>query len=458
MKRYIIAMIFMASLLTGCKSLYGNYERPADVKTDGLMREQNADTSGADSISLSWRQLFKDPRLVALIDSGLRHNADLQTARLRTEEAKATLQASKKALLPSVGFSPQGQVNSFDGGKAVKTYSIDLSASWEADAFGSLRNKKKGNEMALYQQLAYTQAVQTQLIATIAESYYTLEMLDRELIITRQTADTWEEYVRSLRLMHENSSTSSSAIQQNEASLLSARHSIEALQQQIHEQENSLSTLVGRPAGNIERGSIDNPMMADIQSFGPINCRMLGHRPDVRQKEYALAGCFYDVNAARSAFYPNITLSGSAGWTNSNGGMIVNPGKMLLSAVASLTQPIFNKGRNVANLKIAQAQYEEAKVSFTQSLLDAGEEVNNALTQYQTAKRKQQIDSQRIDRLQEALQSTTLMEQNSNETNYLDVLTARQSLLSGQLSQIEDLFSEIESVISLYHALGGGVR
>lgn len=458
MKRYIIAMIFMASLLTGCKSLYGNYKRPADVKTDGLMREQNADTSGADSISLSWRQLFKDPHLVALIDSGLRHNADLQTARLRTEEAKATLLASKKALLPSVSFNPQGQVSSFDGGKAVKTYSADLGASWEVDAFGSLRNKKKGSEMALYQQLAYTQAVQTQLIATIAESYYTLEMLDRELIITHQTADTWEEYVRSLRLMHENSSTSSSAIQQNEASLLSVRHSIEALQQQIHEQENSLSTLVGRPAGNIERGSIDNPMMADIQSFGPINCRMLGHRPDVRQKEYALAGCFYDVNAARSAFYPNITLSGSAGWTNSNGGMIVNPGKMLLSAVASLTQPIFNKGRNVANLKIAQAQYEEAKVSFTQSLLDAGEEVNNALTQYQTAKRKQQIDSQRIDRLQEALQSTTLMEQNSNETNYLDVLTARQSLLSGQLNQIEYLYSEIESVISLYHALGGGIR
>ena len=298
MKRYIIAMIFMASLLTGCKSLYGNYKRPADVKTDGLMREQNADTSGADSISLSWRQLFKDPHLVALIDSGLRHNADLQTARLRTEEAKATLLASKKALLPSVSFNPQGQVSSFDGGKAVKTYSADLGASWEVDAFGSLRNKKKGSEMALYQQLAYTQAVQTQLIATIAESYYTLEMLDRELIITRQTADTWEEYVRSLRLMHENSSTSSSAIQQNEASLLSVRHSIEALQQQIHEQENSLSTLVGRPAGNIERGSIDNPMMADIQSFGPINCRMLGHRPDVRQKEYALAGCFYDVNAA----------------------------------------------------------------------------------------------------------------------------------------------------------------
>lgn len=192
MKRLSINLLIIVLLggLTGCKSLYSNYSRPADIQTSGLMREATESTDSS-VCTLSWRQVFRDPLLAQIIDSALSGNSDLQTARLRTEEAKATLQASKKAFLPSLSFAPQGQVSSFGGDKAAKTYSLDLSAQWEADAFGSLRNQKKESEMSLAEYRAYNQAVQTQLIATVAESYYTLEMLDKELQITQETVDTW---------------------------------------------------------------------------------------------------------------------------------------------------------------------------------------------------------------------------------------------------------------------------
>ena len=438
-----------------CKSVYSTYERPSDVKADSLLRDTPVNDNDSDIKILSWRELFQDAHLVELIESGLQNNADIHTARLKTEEAKATLSASKKAFLPSLSFAPQGQISSFDGDKANKTYPFDLSSDWEVDAFGSLRNQKKQSEMSLAESETYTQAVQTQLIATIAESYYTLEMLDREYQITEETVKTWEEYVHSLKVLWENSSTTSAALEQNEASLLSARHSMLALQQQIHEQENALSTLVGNPAGSIDRGNIDDHGVS--QTEFNIQCSMLSNRPDVRRKEYQLAQCFYGVNAARSAFYPNITLKGSAGWTNSNGGMIVNPGKILLSAVGSITQPIFNKGKNTANLKIAQAQYDEAKIAFSQSLLDAGEEANNALTAWQTAVKKQAIDKQQTAKLEKALNSTQLLMENGSSTTYLDVLTARQSLLSSIITEIEDKYSEIESIVKLYHSIGGGI-
>jgi NodT family efflux transporter outer membrane factor (OMF) lipoprotein len=369
----------------------------------------------------------------------------------------AALYASKKAILPSLSLSPQGQISSFDGGKAAKTYSVDLSSSWEIDAFGNLRNQKKQSAAYLKENEAYTQAIQTQLVATIAESYYTLLMLDRELEISEETVQTWKEYVKTLRALYEAGKTTSQAIAQNEATLLSTRNSMLTLKQRIHEQENALSTLIGMPAQSIKRSSLENTELSSSFLSG-VSLELLGNRPDVRQAEYQLEEYFYGVNKARSAFYPKITLSGSAGWTNSNGGLIVNPGKILLNAIGSLTQPIFNRGQNTANLKISEAQYEEAKIAFTQKLLDAGKEVNNALNSWQTATEKQLLDKQQIEKEQEALRSTMLLMENGSTTNYIDVLTARQSLLQSRLSNVEDKYSELESIIKFYQSLGGGVK
>lgn len=450
----LITTILCTSMLLGCKSVYSTYQRPADVKTDSIFRETPTNIQ-SDSTMMSWKDMFTDTHLKALIEKGLQSNADIQTARLKTEEAKAMLATSKKAFLPSLSLSPQGQISSFNGNSASKTYAVDLSSSWEIDAFGSLRNGKKKSEAYLKESEAYIQATQTQLIATIAESYYTLLTLDKEFDISEETVSTWEEYMKTLKALYEAGKSTAQAIAQNEASMLSTRNSMLTLQRQIHEQENALATLVGMPAQTIERSILEHTTLSSPLSSG-ISLALLCNRPDVRQAEYQLEKCFYGVNKARAAFYPSITLSGTAGWTNSNGGLIVNPGKILLSAIGSITQPIFNKGQNTSNLRISEAQYKEAEIAFSQKLLDAGEEVNNALTGWQTATAKLSLDKQQVEKEQEALRCTMLLMENGATTNYLDVLTARQSLLQARLSTVEDKYSELEYSIKLYQSLGGG--
>ena len=327
---------------------------------------------------------------------------------------------SKLSFLPSVSLNPEGTLSSYDGAKTSKTYSLGASASWEIDIFGSLRNAKKGSRAALEQSRAYQQAVQSQLIATIADTYYSLLMLDEQLDITRRTAKSWQETVQSLQALMRAGEQNQAAVAQAEASRLTAEQSVLSLEKQIKELENSLSTLVGIVPQAIERGKLSEAVFSEQLSVG-IPLQLLGKRPDVRQAEYALAEAFYATNQARSAFYPQITLSGSAGWTNNSGAAIVNPGNWLLQAVGSLTQPLFNKGKNIANLRIAKAQQEEALLAFQQSLLDAGAEVNNALTQWQTARQSLTLDEEKIEQLETALRSTRLLMQHGN-TNYLEVL------------------------------------
>lgn len=329
-------------------------------------------------------------------------------------------------------------------------------AEWEIDAFGGLRNAKKGSRAALEANRAYEQAVQTQLVATIAETYYSLLALDRKLDITRETAHRWEENVRTMKALKRAGERDDAAVAQAEASRLEAESAVLSLEKQIHELENSFSTLLGIVPTEIERGRLLELSFPEKLSVG-VPVQLLGRRPDVRQAEWQLAEAFYATNKARSSFYPQITLSGSAGWTNSSGAGIVNPGDWLLSAVGSLVQPLFNRGRNISNLKIAKAQQQETLVAFRQKLLDAGAEVNNALTQWQTARKSLELDRRKVETLETAVRSTQLLMEYGN-TNYLEVLTARQTLLQAQLTEVSDKYEEIQGVIGLYHALGGGSR
>lgn len=377
MKNKILITCLLASTLSSCH-IYRAYERPdAITVSDSLYRQPVTAEDTTSLASLSWKELFTDPQLQQLIEAGLAHNTDLGIARLKVKETEALLMTSRLSYLPSVSQTPQGTLTSLDGNKPSKTYNLAVSADWEIDLFGKLLNAKRGAQAALEQSEAYRQAVQTQLVATIANSYYTLLMLDEQLDITRRTADTWTESLRTMKAL--------------------------------------------KRAG--------------------------------QATEMAVA--YYATNSARSAFYPGITLSGSAGWTNAAGAAITNPGQWLLSAVGSLVQPLFNRGKNIANLKIAKAQQEEALLTFQQSLLDAGAEVNDALVQWQTARKRIQLDEQQCTSLQSALRSSELLMQYSSQ-NYLEVITARQALLQAELNTATDRFDEIQGVINLYHALGGG--
>lgn len=451
----IVFTLATTALLSSC-GIYSSYERPADIKTDNLYGAtvtESADSAGL--AALPWRSLFTDPTLQSLIEKGLQNNTDMRTAALGIEQAEASLKAAKLSFFPSFALAPQGGFNSVDWAKASKTYTIPLSASWQVDIFGSLRNAKKRAQVQLESSKAYKQAVQTQLIATIANYYYTLAMLDEQLNVSKATADIWKENIKTYKALMNVGQTTSAAVAQAEGNYYNVCAQIVDLEQQITEVENSFSTLLGETVSSIQRQSINDWKAPQSITVG-IPSYALANRPDVKNAELALASAFYSTNAARSAFYPALNLTGTLGWTNDLG-VIVNPGKWIWQAVGSLTQPIFQNGKLRANLKISKAQQEEAQLAFQQTLLNAGAEVNTAMAKIQNNTEKEELNDKRIASMEQAVKSTQLLMQNSS-TNYLEVLTAQQSLLSAQLSKISTQFAKIQGTIELYQALGGGAE
>ena len=448
----ILLLTTVTALLSSC-GIYTKYQ-PETTAPDNLYGEETAAVDTTNLGNVDWRELFTDPQLQALIEQGLESNTDYLSAQLRVEEAKATLLSAKLAFLPSFSLAPQGTASSFDKQKAAQSYSLPVTASWELDIFGRMRNAKRQAKALYAQSRDYQQAVRTQLIAGIANTYYTLLMLDEQLSLTQQTEQAWKETVTSAHALMEAGQYNEAGVSQMEATYYSVQTSVLDLKEQINQVENSLALLLAETPRHYERGTLSAQRFSQDLSVG-IPVQMLANRPDVRSAERSLEAAFYGTNQARSAFYPSIVLSGSAGWTNAAGSMIVNPGKFLASAVGSLTQPLFNRGQVIAQYRISKAQQEEARLSFEQALLNAGSEVNDALTACQTSREKTVLFDKQIVSLQKALKSTSLLMEHGT-TNYLEVLTARQTLLSAQLSQTANRFTEIQSVISLYQALGGG--
>lgn len=448
---YTFILLWAVCLMTGC-SIYKPYSRP-EVQTEGLYRDLEETRDTASIATLGWRNLFSDKNLQALIEKGLERNTNLRVAHIRVKAAEAVLMNARLSYLPSVVLTPDGSISGTEGAKAIKTYNLAASASWEIDLFGKVTNAKREALAALEGSRAYRQAVETQLIATIANSYYMLLMLDRQLIISEQTLITWKETEHSIEALKRAGKSNDAAVLQAKANRLALEASVVSIRKSIRETENVLSALLADTSHDIMRGALQKQQFPDTLSAG-LPIQLLANRPDVRQAEWNLAQAYYATNAARSAFYPSLTLSGSTGWTNNVGGVVVNPGSWLFSAVGSLMQPLFNKGTNIANLRQAKARQEEALLLFQQSLLDAGKEVNNALTRWQSARIRMDYVNQQIMTLQEAVRKTELLMQHTS-INYLEVLTARQRLLEAELTQAQDKFEEIQGVIDLYHAVGG---
>ena len=444
----IITKIFIATaflLMTSC-GLYKQYEREDMHFVDSLYRRMSVPTDSVSTASVSWDVMFTDPYLQDWIKTGLEYNTDLNIARLKVSEAEAALLAARWALLPGADFNMQGGLPG--------QFSASIGASWQADIFGSLRNAKRKAQAALEQSEAYRQAVQTQLVATIANSYYTLLMLDEQLNISTRTMKTWDESIRTLEALKRAGKTNEAAVLQAKANKLSVEANILILEKEILAVENSLCALLGLVPMPITRGTLTEQQLPQTLSAG-VPAELLSRRPDVRQAELALAQTFYSVNSARASFYPNVSLSGALGWTTGNGNIVLDPGSLITNLIASVTQPIFGRGINRARLQTAQAQHEQAAYRFRQSLLDAGVEVNNALTMWQTAQKRLELGKKQIVNLQAAVWNTQLLMKHGN-ADYLEVLTAQKNLLQAELTEASDRFDEIKSVINLYQALGGG--
>lgn len=463
MKKTVIYMALASVLLSGCKayhSLYDDYERP-EVKTDNVVRnpiDDNAYLSSADSTgfgNLPWRNVFTDANLQTIIERTLANNPDLLNAALNIDMAEAQLKAAKLAYLPSVAFAPQGSITHFGTHtKATQAYTLPIAASWNVDLFGNLRSQKKAAQVALLQTKDYELAVKTGLICNAANLYYTLLMLDKQMEIVadmqKLTKDTWD----MMKLQMELGRTRSTSVQSAEAAYYSVLTQSASLKGQIREVENSLSLLMGEPAHAITRSTLASQSLPESYAKG-VGINMLANRPDVHANEMALAQCFYGVETARSRFYPSITISPTGAFTNNNG--LVNPGKILLSLVGQLTQPIFANGQLKAGLRVAEAQYKQAYNTWQNSILSAGSEVSNALVQYNSADEKSKLEEKQIEVLKKNVEHTQLLFRQSSST-YLEVISAQQNLLNAEISKVQDDFSKMQAVVNLYYALGGGTN
>lgn len=443
---YKALIIIAAALSLSSCGLYKKYEREDMWFVDSLYRRIPASTDSLSTGTISWERMFTDPILQEWIQSGIDYNTDLNVARMKVKEAEAALMAARWALLPGADFSAQGGLPG--------SFSARADVSWQADIFGRLRNAKRKAQTALEQSKAYEQAVQTQLVATIANSYYTLLMLDEQLAISQRTLKTWDENIRSLEALKRAGKTNEAAVLQAKANKLNVEASVLTLEKEIIYVENSFCALLSILPERIERSTLAEQELPEELSTG-VPAALLSRRPDVKQAEFALAQTFYSTIDAKAAFYPDLRLSGALGWTTGAGNVVLDPGSLISNMIASVSQPIFGRGANKARLQAAQAQQEAAEWQFRQSILNAGVEVNSAITLWQTAKKRVELDKKQILNLQAAVWNTQLLMKHGNAT-YIEVLSAQKNLLAAELAEVADRFDEMQSVVNLYHALGGG--
>ena len=457
----VIPLLISLFVLTGCGT-YSNYHRQGSIINDSIVRSDLAQADASlftlhSSFPQGWREMFTEPRLVALIEEGLAHNSDLNIAKLHVDAAKASLRNAKGELFPSLELGAKGETGRFkNSGNDPQTeskFGFSAEASWEVDIFGKLQNAKKAAAANVEEQAAYVQAVQVELVATIATSYYQLEMYDAQIKDTRDIVNSWDESVRAQKALMAVGEATSDEVNLAEASKLVAEETLEALQLQMIEAENALCALLGRYSGHIERGDFLTSY-EQMPLIPQVNIQTLATRPDIRQAEAALKEAFYLTNEAKAALYPSLNLSGVIGWTN-DADEVVSPAGLLTKALGSLTQPVFANGKLRAEVKKAQAEQEEAKIAFRQAILEAGQEVNNVLASRQYAQRAIMLNSQQVDKLTDVLNATEKRMRYNSEINYLQVLLARQSLLEARLSLLSHRYELLESTIQLYKALGG---
>ena len=458
-------MIFMsAALLLASCGLYNKYERP-EVNATGLIRDAVVDTdtlavAPQDTASfgnLPWRSVFTDPQLQKLIEQGLERNANLQNAALTVKMYETMLTAAKLAFLPAItlgGSSPMGTIATLNTDPSVTTrsYSIPISASWTIDLFGNILSQKRSTQMKLLGYKDYQMAVRAQVISGIANSYYTLLMLDEQLRIVTEMGEMSKETWDMMKLQFKLGRMRSTSVQSAEAAYLATQTQANDFRRQIRATENALSLLIGQPGQQIPRSTLAEQSLPNEFAVG-VGVALLKNRPDVHNAEMNLAACFHDVQTARSKFYPNITIGASASFTNNNGNL--NPGKWLLSLFGSLTQPIFQRGALVAALKVSKLQYEQAFNTWQNSIISAGNEVSNALVNYRGYDDNSKIEAKRVEVLSKNVEDTKALYKSSG-SSYLEVLTAETQLLSAQLNKVSADFNKMQTVVSLYTALGGG--
>lgn len=463
-----ITVSLLVILVAGCGLVTKKYE---EVElTENQQEELYRDYQPEDSVNIAdipWQDFFSDEHLKGLIQEGLNKNYDLQNAILQISSAENTLRQSKMAFLPSLDFSPQITYNKTSKNSLnlpsnininlqTTTVSLGFSTNWEIEIWGKLSAAKRSAQAGWMKSVASQNAVRTALIATIADAYYTLLSLDKQLEITEETIAIREKTVIAMKALMEAGSVTGADVVQAESNLYAAQVSLPELKRSIRELENTLCVITAKPLQSIQRGKFDEQqLITDLKAGVPV--QMLANRPDVQAAELTFRQAFELTNVAKASFYPTLRLTaGSGGISALTTRTLLDPSSIFVNLIGGLTQPIFQRGQLKANHRNAKIAQEQAWNSFEKTLLTAGQEVTDALYAYDMAKEKQTIREKQVDALEKAVSFRMQLLEYSSNTNYTDVLTSEQSLIAAQLAAVSDKLQEYKAVIALYRSLGGG--
>lgn len=438
-----------------------DYTRPELEETDHLFRTDNLPADSLSMADISWKDLFSDSYLQQYINEGLQNNLDIRTAIQQILVTEAYLKQGKAGYLPTVSATAQMTHQELSGNSqfgslfsSLDQYELSGSLSWEADIWGKIRSNKRASEATYLQSVAAHKAVKTQLIASIATTYYQLLALDAQLKVTEQTVAAADSSVVTIKALKDAGQANQVAVDQNIAQYNNAKALLVDIKATIFKTENALNLLLGRSSQPIQRGSLENQnFYSDIKVGVPAT--LLSNRPDVIASEYGLINAFELTNVARSNFYPSLTLTANSGFQSLELDQLLNANSLFATLVGGLTQPIFNQRRIKTQHEVAKAQQEQALLAFKNTLLTAGNEVSNALYDYEAETEKFEYRQNEVEALRNAESNSEELLKNGY-ANYLDLLTARQSALSAELNLIDNKLQQMLSVINLYEALGGG--
>jgi len=450
-----MAVAASMTLSLGSCHIYKKYETPdSTALTAEYKQARQAEPDSAAFGNLLWEDVFTDPVLVDLISRALAENTSLRNAQLNVEIADAQLRGARLAYLPSLALTPNGAGASYAGSDLSWTYTIPASASWEIDVFAKLLNSKRGAQVAVYKSEAYAQAVRSRIIAGVANCYYAIASVERQLHLYRTTAQLWKESVQMMKDMKEAGRTTEAAVVQMTANYNNVLAGITDLEVSLDQLNNTMSLLMNTMP-QTWAVSPDASLQVPEMLIQGVPMQYLAMRPDVAAAEQDLAVAYYATNSARAAFYPGITISAQGGFTNLLGSFVKNPGDWFYNLAGSLVAPIFSRGQNIARLKASKVQQQQAMNNFEYTLLTAAAEVSDGLTTYRKATEKSTYLAEQVANLEKSVEYTVDLFQYSNGT-YLEVITAQQSLLGAQMAQLSNELTTAQSIINLYQSLGGG--
>ncbi len=455
-----LVVVVMATTLQSC-FVAKDYTRPELDETEHLYRTDNLPQDSLSMADVSWKDMFSDTYLKQYIEEGLQNNLDIRVAIQQIAAAEAYMKQGKASYFPTLNANAQVthqelSENSQFGGlfSSLDQYELSANLSWEADIWGKIRSNKRAGEASYLQTVAAHQAVKTQLVSAIASTYYQLLALDAQLEITNQTIATRDSSVYTIKALKDAGQVTQVAVDQNIAQYNNAKALKVDLEAAIFKTENAFNLLLGRPAETVNRSALTQQQLnADIKLGVPAT--LLSNRPDVIAAEYSLINAFELTNVARSNFYPSLTLTASGGFQSLELDELFNANSLFATLVGGLTQPIFNKRQIKTQHEVAVAQQEQALLNFKKTLLTAGNEVSNALYDYDAETEKFEYRQNEVEALRQAEANSEELLKNGY-ANYLDLLTARESALNAELNVIDNKLQQLLSVVNLYEALGGG--